>query len=557
MSSFAQHPENGLLLRYLDGELPGRKARQVRKHLEACWQCRAEVEELQATVADCVRYRKNVLEALLPEPPRAWRDLSRGFAEIDAQDAAQPAFPSFAPWLKWGLAAAAAMALTIAVVYQLRFTPSVRAATLLHRAVAAADQKAGAPREIRVRTKSQVFLRTVDRRHGEPALPVALAARFEAAHYDASDPLSPRPFEKWRAGLSGKRDEVSTVADPQRPAENCYRIETVADGGEIASATIMLRTRDFSPVESMFQFRDRDWVEFNEIAETPGRSNDSPVATNPETPLRPAVPSRLAVDAPRPAASVTDELQVLSALHQIGADLGDPVVVTTSGDRVVVSGEGIPAARQRQIQSALEGLPRVTVQFADPAAQAALGEPQDAAPATPAAPSRAAQPDTKVQIRLEEQLGGRAELERFSSRILDLNESAMSRAYALHNLAEKFPAGSEAGMTAADRATLRAMAREHASALASQVNTMQRALGPVLQDLGATAAGRHGAAETAGWQSSADEVLRASRRVEVLVSDLLGVSAAPTPAGSLPADLMVALADLQASVEQCQSQVAR
>src|ERR1035438_3840153 len=73
------HPEEGLLLRSLDGELPARKARQVRKHLEACWQCRAEMESLEATVAECVRYRKQVLAGLLPEAPNAWQRLDRGF----------------------------------------------------------------------------------------------------------------------------------------------------------------------------------------------------------------------------------------------------------------------------------------------------------------------------------------------------------------------------------------------------------------------------------------------------------------------------------------------
>ena len=49
-----QHPEEGLLLRYLDGELPSRKTRQVELHLKACWQCRTEVEELQGVIGDCV-----------------------------------------------------------------------------------------------------------------------------------------------------------------------------------------------------------------------------------------------------------------------------------------------------------------------------------------------------------------------------------------------------------------------------------------------------------------------------------------------------------------------
>ena len=551
MSNPAQHPEGGALLRYLDGELGGRDAREVQKHIEACWQCRTELEELQATVAECMRYRKNVLEPLLPEPPFAWRDLSRGFAEIDARRAARGF--SFA-WLKYSVAAAAAAAVVCTAVYELQYAPSVRAATLLKQAEATVERQPQTPHRIRVRTKGQVLLRTVDRRHGEPALPVALAARFEADRYDVSDPLSPRSFDRWRGGLSGKRDEVSTVADPERPTENCYRIETVADRGDIASAAILLRARDFSPVESKFQFRDADWVEFSEMADSPVGSDDSPVATRMETPLRPAEPSRPAAEAPRPLASVTDELQVLSALHQIGADLGDPVEVKLAGEHVLVSGMGIPPARQRQIQSAVNGLPHVEVQFGVPEQQAAVAPPQQDSPAPP--PTRGTTGETKLQARLEEQLGGRAEMERFGSRVLDLNEALMSRAYALRSLAQRFPAGSEASMSAADRETLHAMAREHLSALVSQSGTMERVLGPVLKSVGAATPAQHAAA-SANWQGSAEDVFRASRRVEVLLSDLLGVAASQKPAAGLPTDLQSALADLQASVAACQTAVSR
>src|SRR4029077_10322051 len=84
------HPEDGILLRYIDGELPARKVRQVGRHLEACWQCRSEVEGLQGTIADCVRYRKNVLETHLPAPPTPWRDLDREFDRIDLELSEEP-----------------------------------------------------------------------------------------------------------------------------------------------------------------------------------------------------------------------------------------------------------------------------------------------------------------------------------------------------------------------------------------------------------------------------------------------------------------------------------
>ena len=45
------HPDHGQLLLYLDGELVGRKAKQIRTHLEACWQCRTELQALETTIA--------------------------------------------------------------------------------------------------------------------------------------------------------------------------------------------------------------------------------------------------------------------------------------------------------------------------------------------------------------------------------------------------------------------------------------------------------------------------------------------------------------------------
>ena len=114
MSSLqVHHPEDGLLLRYIDGELPARKVRQVARHLEACWQCRSEVEDLQVTVADCVRYRRNILQTHLPPPPSPWPDLYREFARVDASLREEPWLArlkgSFgSPTIRrWGVAVAA------------------------------------------------------------------------------------------------------------------------------------------------------------------------------------------------------------------------------------------------------------------------------------------------------------------------------------------------------------------------------------------------------------------------------------------------------------------
>ena len=112
-----RHPEEGSFL-----QLPGwrtaapARSGQVHAHLEACWQCRAELEDLQATVNDCVRYRKQVLGACLPAPPRAWGGLD--FAGVDAELERAVVFVRLAAGfrrgnvrLRWALSGALALAL--------------------------------------------------------------------------------------------------------------------------------------------------------------------------------------------------------------------------------------------------------------------------------------------------------------------------------------------------------------------------------------------------------------------------------------------------------------
>jgi hypothetical protein len=544
----SQHPDDGLALRYLDGELPARKARQVRRHLEACWQCRAQMESLEATVADCMRYRKQVLEAHLPEAPRPWADLSRGFDRIDAGMSAAPFWKRLGHLpssLVWSAAAAAVVALICAVYYQLRETPSVQAAVLLKKAVAAAETEPLRPRRYRIRTSSARVTRTSGAgKSANGPLPPAMAALFDEAHYDAADPLTARAFAAWRDQLPEKRDEVDRVDDS-------YQVRTFTDSGDLASATLRLRARDLTPVEGKLEFRDRNWIDFTDLTEFPSADDGSPVATFGGSPVRPAEPSRPAAIAPGGPASISDELQVLAALHGIGADLGDPVEVKFSNGNVTVSGVGVSRERQRQIRGLLETMPHVEVAFSNPAA--APQPPQAAAPE----PAPVFSPGPKLQTGLEQQLGGRAELERFSSRVLDWNEAAMARAYALRALAQRFPAAAEEAMQAGDRNMLRQMAREHVDALEAHIRGMQGVLSPVLTAIAGAVPPPAQPPAPAAWQPASEQVFRSSRRVEVLLSLLLGVASGEKPSADLPSTLLGALEDLRANLDQCQRLLAQ
>ncbi len=535
MSSVHTHPEDGVLLRFLDGELPARKSRQVRVHLEACWACRTEVEELEGAIAGCVHYRKDVLQAHMPPPPAAWDDLSEGFARIDSEVGVESWMARLSrvlaapPARRWALSGAAAMLLATGLYYQFRETPSVQAATLLKRAVTVAAAHPAPARPIRMST-------SLKNRAVIPAM-------LRSARYSAENPLSAKSFQEWRDGLPSKRDEVTTVPDPASPGRNVYSIRTVAAEGDLAIASLMLRVTDLHPVEGRFEFRNREWVEYDEISDASTTDGGLPASTRLEAPMRRTVtPSRSAALPSGDPASISGELRVLVALHEIGADLGDPVEVNVSGGRILVSGVGVPSQRQRDIHGALDAMPNVTVQFAEPA-PAASDAPGSGVPPVGATPSG-------IQARVEQHLGGRAEFERFSGHLLDAIDNAMARAYALRALSQRFPEGT--AMSDSDRTLLGDLAREHARMLNAQLNELYRTLSPVLVSLGGSSAQGRSSSSRNAWQPAVEDVFQSSRRVEVLLSTLLGVT--PEPANAqVPTDLQAAFADARSALENLRS----
>ncbi len=184
---------------------------EVRSHLEACWQCRAALEELQNVVSQCVHYRKNVLQRHLPAPPAPWVDIYHQFDDIDAS--AEPAFfdriasllksPFDTAAKKWAVAAATVLVL-FGLFYRYHQTPAVHASELLRQAIVAANTHPSQPRRIQIRTRDRRLTRAaVAPRKTALNSPDAVAlnsleAMFERANYSWDDPLSARSFQDWR-----------------------------------------------------------------------------------------------------------------------------------------------------------------------------------------------------------------------------------------------------------------------------------------------------------------------------------------------------------------------
>ena len=128
----------------------------------------------------------------------------------------------------------------------------------------------------------------------------------------------------------------------------------------------------------------------------------------------------------------------------------------------------------------------------------------------------------------------------------------MQRVYALRNLAQKFSPASEANLGPRELNLLHELSRKHAAVLAEKVGSMERILVPTLSSLGGTAASVHPAGGAAAWQPAAEDLYRSAQRVDVLVSQMLGVTAGTASTSALPTDLMGALEDLRANLDACQ-----
>lgn len=542
MKTPMRHIAEEQLLPYADGELKPRAAGQVRAHLETCWECRAGFQELQNTVNACVRYRKNVLVSHLPPPPAPWMDIYQKFERIDAS--MEPVFfPRLVRMLQWPARSAArwvpvAAALLLLGVLFLRYreTPSVHAAELLRKAVAAADSHPAKVRAIHIRTARHSFTRPaghVSLRASSPADAEAagsVQALFRAANYDWENPLSARSYQAWRDQLSDKRDTVTESADS-------VRIRTDAPASELVHATLTLRTQDLEPVQERLEFRNQDWVEITAVSESAAAPETIAAAPAVRASAEPAAPAPAPVIAPPAEAGIGDMLHVWVALHNAGADLGDPVEISRAGGKVVVSGAGIAPDRRQQIQSALAAQPNVVVRFTE-------AVPTQAAPQRVLPERAAAGGLQRLQDHIADQVGGRASYEELASRVVDLSEPMMARAYALRRLAEQFPADAESQLSPADRQLLRDLRSEHTAALRRHAAELETALRPVTGTV-------RPAAETprAVWQAATEDLFQSARQVDKLLAVMFGSAPGDSTVDQLAARLSSNLALLHARLD--------
>jgi hypothetical protein len=203
-----------------------------------------------------------------------------------------------------------------------------------------------------------------------------------------------------------------------------------------------------------------------------------------------------------------EEVRVFEALHKFGADLGDPVEVSSNADgKIHVEGIGLAGPREVAIRNALSALPDVS--FHTESAAPAVNDSVDAR-VMKFEVSR-----SSFETQLLRVAGGAAGLARLANHVLDESDAVLVRAHALRTLTDHFPPARLSQLGDAELASLEEMIASHRDGYSQHASELLSFLAPVRKALGLP---------TAGIRSMQGDRLDAARRMDRILGIIFGVA---------------------------------
>jgi hypothetical protein len=576
-----------------------------------------------------VDFRNQVLLPIVPAPPRHWDGLDPRMQELDKTlekpsiaDRLDGLFRSGVLAPRYVVFAVLILAALGALVW-LPSQPVISATELLARvqeAQAIQLNKVTAPvihQRLRVRRKLTASNEqaTTDydswedhsrgryRQTGSSAeILTELRTVCNANRLDWQAPLSAAGYARWRDSLPAKQDIVApakvftaggvnggseplaltTIASSQ--AANSLRSED-SGADRITKAELVVRTADWHPVEERLWVDDREY----EIAELdygmlPLSQVDASVFAEPPEP----VAAKTTLVPPPPDLEGT-EMAVRYGLHQLDADLGEPIEISRgSMGKVIVDASGVAPELQAKLQQQLASIPNTGLELdrpPSPRCEACPAPSQEMAAVAPSPPLTFALVANPNEKRLEEIFGDPHAQESFTQEVLAESGDALSHGFALRDLALRYTAEEEPKLTPTARAQLEEMVGDHIAALTEQTSRLQGLLRPLLEalstsstpgvnspDVAVPGARADEAANAVGaelkaspspgsplpspqWQNVSLELFAAVQKVDRLVKDLLTNTLTPLPAEEAVPELRWALSEQQQVLNQYQGRV--
>ena len=472
------HPDEDQLLLALERELSAQDAARVEQHLGKCWSCRARFDEMQRGILAFVEYREKRYLPSLASPPgdssgfrgrlRNLPDRSLPIAlptRVWRKVAALLASPTQVKWVS-----AVALAMTIVIVWlQVLFNPgTVSANELLTRAVAAQNPP-GSPaksasrriahQKMQIRSGKQSIVRDFEWTVGGPIQHARWNAQPDPLAWNA--PMTAEGFGDWRGSLPEKRDTVKRAGD-------LLTLDTIASLDIIQEAWMVVRAGDFHPVEQHLRFRDNLQLDFMELA---FQIDDAPQAPL-ESVSRAATPLTRSRTAPVPEHVNLDEveLQLRYALFTHQWDLGEDLVIGRTSSQVTLSGTVSSQEREAAMRAGLSALADVQLSIDLPAAPGARQAPPNRAQITK--DTVFSSPPLLKDV-LEKALPSRDQRLALVDRCLSDSDSALSHAWALKSLVDRYSEEQEDLLKPESDAKLREMLRAHLEALSHANNGLE------------------------------------------------------------------------------------
>jgi anti-sigma factor RsiW len=433
------------------------------------------------------------------------------------------------------------------------------------------------------------FLRT--NKQAAPALIAEIEAVFQANHLDLQRPLSAAAFAEWRKTVRPKSETVKELALPGSSANHGLKLTTIVSEpyavNAIIEATLAVRKSDWHTVAQRLKVQGETEVREYELSETAYEvlplhaltvfadlvptPSPAPAIIAAASPA--ASPSIIATASPAPAPPPSEaevkeaEVAAMYALHQARADLGEQIeVVREAGQGVIVRGLVETPERKQQLTEALRDLPLVAAQvqtIEEATRQAAASQPARAAEAvTPNEPmisttsgASGAQAGNAFEQRLARYFAEREpagsdrgnidlKIAQLFNEVVTESSAAMSEAWALRRLLERFAAEKENDISPAARQRIEEMTANHIARLKTQNHKLRARLEPVLLSIAGGKTPAAPAPVESTRQAHALRVFRAVEQAQRMIQRLVtGAASAATPEEAAR-QLLVALARL-------------
>jgi len=472
---FEGHPDENQLLLALERELSPEESATIDRHLGSCWECRARSHELQRGILAFVEYReKRYLPSLAP-PPHDFHDFPRQLRVAAGEHQRDWAFRRILRRLlglvippnqfRWA-AAIASMTVLVVIWTQVLNPPALSATELLTRA--AASQNPGAPQsEGRTARRVHQKVRVSDGRNRTVVREFewTIGSKIESARWDPNAdltiwraPLTAEGFASWRESGSTKKDKVSR-------SDEVWTLETTTSEGAIRKASLVVRAKDFHPVEQHILFGDNQQLDFEEVSFEIGPQVAARQPAEPPQIAQTAAPKAVAVSPEIPANPPVNlseiELAVRYLMFSNKWDLDEDLQISRGSSEVVVAGTASSSDRSQSIQAALSKLSNVRAAVTAPVLT------QRPTSVRPPARTASGVPVPLLRDVLDRSFSSNDDRRAFVDHSLNASDAALSHAWVLKKLADRYNEDEETLLSTESRTKLTEMLRVHLEQLQS------------------------------------------------------------------------------------------